>query len=145
MRKLTLIAAVAFAAMLFTSCGKHDYDEFVGTWSAEKVEYYNIDYAGNPIPASMETYTYDPEDVDNSIRLTFKADRTGEMRDSAEVHDFLRVRFGHHGETGLAAGVHVGMIAEDVQSVGGDCSCGDVEYARKKLTGDLVHIGDHQE
>lgn len=83
MRKLTLIAAVAFAAMLFTSCGKHDYDEFVGTWAAEKVEYYNIDYAGNPIAASMETYTYNPEDEDNSIRLTFRADRTGEMRDSA--------------------------------------------------------------
>jgi len=83
MRKLTLIAAVAFAAMLFTSCGKHDYDEFVGTWGAEKVEYYNIDYAGNPIAASMQTYTYDPEDEDNSIRLTFRADNTGEMRDSA--------------------------------------------------------------
>lgn len=83
MRKLTLIAAVAFAAMLFTSCGKHDYDDFVGTWSAEKIEYYNIDYAGNPIAASMETYVYDPEDVDNSIRLTFRSDRTGEMRDSA--------------------------------------------------------------
>ena len=83
MRKLTLIAAVAFAAMLFTSCGKHDYNEFVGTWGAERVEYYNTDYAGNPIPASMQTYIYDPEDVDNSIRLTFRDNGTGEMRDSA--------------------------------------------------------------
>ena len=83
MRKLTLIAAVAFAAMLFTSCGKHDYNEFVGTWGAERVEYYNTDYAGNPIPASIQTYTYDPEDADNSIRLTFRDNGTGEMRDSA--------------------------------------------------------------
>lgn len=83
MRKLTFIAAVAFAALLFTSCGKHDYNEFVGTWGAEKVEYYNIDYAGNPIAASMQVYTYNPDDVDNSIRLIFRADGTGEMRDSA--------------------------------------------------------------
>ncbi len=56
---------------------------FIGTWGVEKVEYYNIDYAGNPIPASMQTYTYNPDDADNSIRFTFRIDGTGEMRDSA--------------------------------------------------------------
>lgn len=83
MKKLTLMAMVAFAALLFTSCGKYEYSQFVGTWSTEKIEYYNIDYAGNPIAGSLETYDYDYEDPDNSIRLIFRDDKTGEMRDSA--------------------------------------------------------------
>ena len=83
MKKLTLMAIVAFAALLFTSCGKYEYSQFVGTWSTEKIEYYNIDYAGNPIAGSLETYDYDYEDPDNSIRLIFRDDKTGEMRDSA--------------------------------------------------------------
>ena len=83
MKKLTLLAIVAFAALLFTSCGKYEYSQFVGTWSTEKIEYYNIDYAGNPIAGSLETYDYDYEDPDNSIRLIFRDDKTGEMRDSA--------------------------------------------------------------
>ena len=56
---------------------------FVGIWGVEKAEYYNIDYAGNPIAASMETYFYNPFDENNSIRFVFRADGTGEMRDSA--------------------------------------------------------------
>ena len=74
---------MALAALLFTSCSKTDYKSFVGTWGVEKIEYYNTDYAGNPIAASLETYTFDPEDTNNGIHLIFKSDRTGEMRDSA--------------------------------------------------------------
>ena len=55
MKKLTLFATIAVAAILFASCNKIDYKSFVGTWGVEKIEYYNIDYAGNPIAASMET------------------------------------------------------------------------------------------
>jgi hypothetical protein len=83
MKKLTILTMVAMAALLFTSCSKSDYKSFVGTWGVEKIEYYNIDYAGNPIPSSLETFTYDPEDADNDIRLIFRPDKTGEMRDSA--------------------------------------------------------------
>ena len=83
MKKLTLIAAVALVALLFTSCKKEDYKSFVGTWGVEKIEYYNIDYAGNPIAGSFETFTYDPESTDNGIQLYFRKDKTGEMRDSA--------------------------------------------------------------
>ena len=77
------MAVMAFVALLITSCDKHDYSQFIGTWGVEKIEYYNIDYAGNPIASSMRTFEYDPNDLDNSIRLTFKDDKTGEMRDSA--------------------------------------------------------------
>lgn len=83
MKKLTLFATLAIAALMFTSCNKTNYKSFVGTWGVEKIEYYNIDYAGNPIGPSMETYNYDPNDTNNGIHLVFREDKTGEMRDSA--------------------------------------------------------------
>ena len=83
MKKVTLFTMMAMVAMLFTSCSKTDFKSFIGTWGVEKIEYYNIDYAGNPIAASLETFTFDPNDADNGIQLTFRADKTGEMRDSA--------------------------------------------------------------
>ena len=83
MKKVTLLTIMAMVAMLFTSCSKTDFKSFIGTWGVEKIEYYNIDYAGNPIAASLETFTFDPNDANNGIQLTFRADKTGEMRDSA--------------------------------------------------------------
>ena len=71
------------AALLFTSCDKIDYKSFVGTWGVEKIEYYNIDYAGNPIAGSMETHIFDPDDTNNGIHMIFREDKTGELRDSA--------------------------------------------------------------
>lgn len=56
---------------------------FVGTWGVEKIEYYNLDYAGNPIVPSMETFEFNPYDVDNGIQLIFREDKTGEMRNSS--------------------------------------------------------------
>ena len=70
-------------ALLFASCNKIDYKSFVGTWGVEKIEYYNIDYYGHPIAASMQYTTFDINDADNSIRLVFREDKTGEMYDSA--------------------------------------------------------------
>ena len=83
MKKLTLFATLAMAALLFTSCNKIDYKSFVGTWGVEKIEYYNIDYAGNPIAASMMTHNLDPDDTNNGIHMIFREDKTGELRDSA--------------------------------------------------------------
>ena len=83
MKKLTLFATVAIAALMFTSCNKTNYKTFVGTWGVEKIEYYNIDFAGNPIAGSMETHIYDPNDTCNGIHLVFRENKTGEMRDSA--------------------------------------------------------------
>lgn len=83
MKKLTLFATLAIAALMFTSCNKTNYKTFVGTWGVEKIEYYNIDFAGNPIAGSMETHIYDPNDTCNGIHLVFRENKTGEMRDSA--------------------------------------------------------------
>ena len=67
MKKLTFIAVLAITALFFASCGKKDYEKFIGTWGVEKIEYYNIDYAGDLIPGSMTTYDYDPNSTDNGI------------------------------------------------------------------------------
>ena len=87
MRRLTLWATLAMMAVLFVSCGKDDetvsYKSFIGTWGVEKIDYYNIDYAGNPIAASLESYTYNPDDPNNTIQLVFRDNKTGEMRDGA--------------------------------------------------------------
>lgn len=68
---------------MLASCNKTDYKSFVGTWGVERLEYYNIDYYGNPIAASLKYSDFDPESVDNGIQLVFREDKTGEMRDSA--------------------------------------------------------------
>ena len=41
----------------------------------------------------------------------------GEMSDRAEIHDLLRVGLSEHSEAGLTAGVNVGVVTEDVESV----------------------------
>ena len=69
----------------------------------------------------------------------------GQVSHGAQVHDLLGVSLAQHGKTGLTAGIHVGMIAEDVQSLSGHGTSGDMEYTRQQLTGNLVHIGDHQQ
>ena len=67
------------------------------------------------------------------------------MSDRAEIHYFLRVGFGKHSETCLTAGIHVGVITENVECVRSNATCGNVDNAGEKLSGDFVHIGDHKE
>ena len=69
----------------------------------------------------------------------------GQVGDSAQIHDFLHVGLAQHGKAGLTAGVDVGVVTEDVQRLSSDGTGGDVENCGQQLTGDLVHIGDHQE
>ena len=83
MKKLTLVAAMALVAILFASCGKQNYSNLVGTWGVEKIEYYNIDYAGHPIEPYSSSYSYDPNSSDNGIQMVFRENKTGEIRDSA--------------------------------------------------------------
>lgn len=83
MKKMILCAAGAIMALLLSSCGDSEaYKGFVGTWGVEKIEYYNIDYAGNPISGTVETYDYDADDIGHGIQLVFKEDKKGEMRDN---------------------------------------------------------------
>ena len=81
MKKLTVFAAMTMLVVILASCGKEDYKSFVGTWGVQHIDYYNIDYAGNPIEASIKSWDFIPGDMDNGIDLIFREDRTGEMRD----------------------------------------------------------------
>ena len=69
----------------------------------------------------------------------------GQMRYSAQVHNLLRVLRAEHRETGLTAGVYVGMITVNVQRVGSYAASGYVDHAGQQLTGDFIHVGDHQQ
>ena len=69
----------------------------------------------------------------------------GEVCHRGEVHNLLDAAGGQHGEASLAAGHHVGVVAEDGQGLSGKGAGRDVEHARKQFTGNLVHIGNHQQ
>lgn len=83
MKRLLLFASSLLMILSMASCNKdkHDADSFIGTWGAKHIEYYNTDYAGNPIQASLLTYDLTPGDQEDGIDLVFKADRTGKMID----------------------------------------------------------------
>ena len=71
--------------------------------------------------------------------------QSGQMGHGRQVHDLLHVALAQHGKAGLAAGHDVGVIAKDVQRVGGNGTGRNVEHARELLSCDLVHIRDHQQ
>ena len=81
MKKLTFVLALAIVVFCLASCSKVSNKSFVGTWGVERIDYYNIDYAGNPIEATVKTYEFTPGDPKSGIDLVFRDDRTGEMRD----------------------------------------------------------------
>lgn len=82
MKQIKLMAAITVMALTLTSCGNGDYKSFVGTWGVEKIEYFNTDYAGQPISATIETFSFDPNNIDDGIQLIFREDKSGEMRDN---------------------------------------------------------------
>ena len=90
MKKLSLIALCVAFTMMFASCGKDDYKSFVGTWGVERIDYYNIDYAGNPITDENGNYidgeiiNFPVGDPSNGIDLVFRDNKTGEMRDRSQ-------------------------------------------------------------
>ena len=63
---------------------------------------------------------------------------------AAEVHNFLNGAGAQQCESCLTAGHNVRVVAEDTKSVSSKCSSRYVEYARKELACDLVHVRDHQ-
>lgn len=92
MKRLTVFAAILMVACAFVSCkgtdddhnengDGHSFRDFIGVWGVKQIDYYNIDYAGNPIEASRETYCFTPGDMEGGIDLVFREDKTGEMRD----------------------------------------------------------------
>ena len=68
----------------------------------------------------------------------------GQMRHGTQVHGFLHAGGGQHRETGLADAHHILVVAEDGEGLCGEGAGRHVEHGRKQLTGNLVHVRDHQ-
>jgi len=81
MKKLTIL--VATMALLFgsISCGKKEANLLIGTWGVEAIEYYNIDYYGQPIANTIVRYEYPIGDPTAGIDLVFKNSNRGEWHD----------------------------------------------------------------
>ncbi len=62
-----------------------------------------------------------------------------------QVHDLLHAALDQHCEAGLAACHNVTVITEDVQGLGSNGTCRNIEHAGQLLSSDLVHVGDHQQ
>ncbi len=94
MKKFTLVLAVAatiLAGMVSCKSDKDDYMKFVGDWGVRTSTYYNTDYAGNPIPATVNMYYFVPGDKIDGIDLVFRTNKTGMMIDRSKDTLFIRV------------------------------------------------------
>lgn len=89
MKKLFIFTALVILAVVLASCGKDNYKLLIGTWGVERIDYYELDFQGNPIEASVETYYFTPGDMEDGFDLVFREDKTGEMRD--RFHDTLKL------------------------------------------------------
>gem|GEM_PF-2514216 len=69
----------------------------------------------------------------------------GGVGDTGQVHDLLDAPGSQQGPAGGAAVHDIAVVAEDGEGVGGDRAGGDVEDRGGEFTGDLVHVGDHEE
>ena len=84
MKKLALIFAMAAIVLSgMVSCHSKDdqYMQFVGDWGLRKLTYYNIDYAGNPIPNTVMNYYLTPGDTIDGIDLVLRSNKSGVMVD----------------------------------------------------------------
>ena len=68
-----------------------------------------------------------------------------QVSNTSQIHHFLYRAFSQHGETCLACRHYVLMVTEDTQCVRSQCTSRHMEYARQELTGNFVHVRDHQE
>ena len=69
----------------------------------------------------------------------------GALRDEREVVGLLHRVGGQQAEAGLADRHHVGVVAEDGERVGGHRARRDVHDEGRQLSGDLVHVRDHEQ
>ena len=70
---------------------------------------------------------------------------SGQVSNRGQVHDLLGVALGQHGKAGLTNSHNVAVVTEDVQGLGSNGTGRNVEDAGQLLSGDLVHVGDHQQ
>lgn len=79
-KHLLTIAIMAFAFGMI-SCGKSEVDKLVGRWGLERLEYYTIDYYGQPIESTIESEDFIPGDMENGIEIVFYSNKHGQWID----------------------------------------------------------------
>ena len=70
---------------------------------------------------------------------------SNQMSNSSQIHNFLYRGLSQHSHTGLTGSHNILMVTKNVQRAGSQGTSTNVEYAWQKLTGNLVHIWNHQE
>ncbi len=70
---------------------------------------------------------------------------SSEVSNTCEVHHLLYGSLSEHSETGLAASHDILVVTEDTEHVRSERTSRYMEDGRDELTGDLVHVRDHEE
>jgi hypothetical protein len=91
MKRISFIIVAMAMIIGVASCKKSKESQLIGMWGVERIEYYNIDYYGNPIDNTIVTWEYTPGDFDNGIELIFKENKQGEWRDHDQDTFFVKV------------------------------------------------------
>lgn len=91
MRKSILILTIAALFLGMSACKKSTSSLLLGTWGLERVEYYYIDFYGQPIENTVEAYNFVPGDINNGIDLVFKEGKRGEWRDRDVDTIFVKI------------------------------------------------------
>ena len=68
-----------------------------------------------------------------------------QMSNRSEIHSLLRVNRAKHCISRLPAGINILMIAENRKCVRRKCACRNIDNRRQKLTGNFVHVRNHQQ
>ena len=79
------------------------------------------------------------------INKRYARSKRSQMSNTREVHHFLNGTFSEHSETSLTARHHVLVVTENTERMRSERTSRNVEYARKELACDFIHVGDHQE
>ena len=68
-----------------------------------------------------------------------------EVSNRSQIHNLLDVAFCEKCKASLASRHYVRVIAKDVQCMGCNGTCADVENTRELLAGNLVHVWKHEQ
>ena len=68
-----------------------------------------------------------------------------QMSDGCQIHDLLNAVGSQHRKAGLTACHDVGMIAENIQRMGGYAAGRNMENSRRLLCRDFIHVRNHQQ
>jgi len=81
MKKLTILIVAMALVFSAASCKKNGADLLIGTWALQILEYYNIDYQGQPIESTIVHYEFPIDVANEGIDIVFMKNNQGEWHD----------------------------------------------------------------